>query len=67
MIKHHSNREQTLHRKLEGGGGGDSLIKAGMDVWRVQNLGRAKFPKKRQIPGHVFMNFGVPKLEMFRK
>ena len=29
-----------------GGGGGDSLTKVGTDVRRVQNLGRAKFPKK---------------------
>ena len=29
-----------------GGGGGGSLIKVGTDVWRVQNLVRAKFPKK---------------------
>ena len=29
-----------------GGGEGDSLIKVGTDVWRVQNLVRAKFPKK---------------------
>ena len=28
------------------GGGGDSLIKVGMDVRRVQNLGRAKFLNK---------------------
>ena len=28
-----------------GGGGGDSLINVGTDVRRVQNLGRAKFPK----------------------
>ena len=26
-------------------GGGDSLIKAGTDVWQVQNLVWAKFPK----------------------
>ena len=41
MIKHHSNKEQTLHRKLEG----DSLIKVGTDVRQVQNLEKAKFPK----------------------
>ena len=26
--------------------GGDCLIKVGMDVQQVQNLGRAKFPQK---------------------
>ena len=31
---------------LATGGGGDSLIKIGTDVRRVQNLGKAKFPKK---------------------
>ena len=34
---------------FEGGGGGeggDSLIKVGTDVRRVQNLGRAQFPQK---------------------
>ena len=38
--------EISIHARtaLEGeGGGGDSLIKVGMDVQRVQNLGRAKF------------------------
>ena len=34
-----------------GGGGGDSLIKVGTDVRRVQNLGWAKFPKKNLMPG----------------
>ena len=29
-----------------GGGGGDSVIKVGTDVPRVQNLGREKFPQK---------------------
>ena len=29
-----------------GGEGGDSLVKVGTDVRRVQNLGRAKFPQK---------------------
>ena len=28
------------------GGGGDSPIKVGMNVWQVQNLGRSNFPKK---------------------
>ena len=28
------------------GGGGDSLIKVGTDVWQVQNLGLAQFPQK---------------------
>ena len=41
-----------------------------MDVWRVQNLGWAKFPQKpnawaKKVPKNlmteqVFMNFGVP-------
>ena len=31
-------------------GGGDFLIKVGTDVWQVQNLGRAKFPKNL-MPG----------------
>ena len=31
-------------------GGGDSLIKVGTDVRRVQNLGRAKYPEKT-MPG----------------
>ena len=36
-----------------GGGGeeGDSLIKVGTDVRRVQNQGRAKFLKKKLMPG----------------
>ena len=37
------------NRISSGGGGegrGDSLIKAGTDVRRVQNLGRKNFPKK---------------------
>ena len=31
---------------FEGGGGGDSLIKVGTDVRRVQNLGWKQFPQK---------------------
>ena len=30
-----------------GGGGGESLIKVGTNVWRVQNLVWAKFPKQK--------------------
>ena len=33
------------------GGGGDSLIKVGTDVRRVQNLGRAKFLQKTLMLG----------------
>ena len=54
-------------------GGGDSLIKVGTDVLRVQNQGREKFLHKTQRPGkkvpknlmtgQVFMNLRVPKLE----
>ena len=29
-----------------GGGEGDSIIKVGTDVWRVQNLARAKYAEK---------------------
>ena len=57
--------------------GGDSLIKVSTDVRRVQNLGRAKFPPKNLMPGQKvpktlmtgqdFMNFRVPKLEIFSK
>ena len=57
--------------------GGDSLIKVGTDVWRVQNLGRAKFPEKNLMPGQitaknlmtgqVFITFRVPKLNIFSK
>ena len=36
---------------FKGGGGGDSLIKVGMDVRRVQNIGRAQFPQKNLMPG----------------
>ena len=45
------------------GGGGDSLIKVSTDVRRVQNVGRAKFPKKvpkKLMTGQVFMNLRVP-------
>ena len=65
---------------FEGGGGGgrgDSLIKVGTDVWRVQNLGRAQFPQKtlclgkkvpkNQMTGQVFMTFRVPNFKSFSK
>ena len=58
---------------FEGGGGGDSLIKVGKDVWQVQNLGWAQYPRKnlislclgKKVPknlmmGQVFMTFRVP-------
>ena len=60
-----------------GGGGGDLLIKVGMDVRRVQNLGWAKFSQRYQclskkvpknlMTGQVFINFRVPKFEIFCK
>ena len=37
-------------------GGGDSLTKVGSDVWRVQNLVQAKFPKKTLCPGCQKLN-----------
>ena len=55
----------------------DFLIKVGMDVWQVQNLGRAKFFQKSNNPfkvgpqnlmiEQVFMNFRVQKSELFCK
>ena len=62
------------------GGGGNFLIKVGTDVRRVQNLGQAKITMPRQkyqcpgkkVPenltaGQVFINFRVPKFEIFSK
>ena len=60
-----------------GGEGGNSLIKVGTDVWQVQNLVQAKFPKKNLMPGQitaknlmtrqVFITFRVLKLKFFSK
>ena len=57
--------------------GGDSLIKVGTDVWRVQNLGLAQFPQKTlclgkksaQKPndGASFHDFSSAKLENFQQ
>ena len=56
-----------------GGGGGNSLIKVGMDVWQMKNLGRAKFlqimprQKSAQKPNDWASFHELPKLEFFSK
>ena len=60
-----------------GGGGRNTLIKVGMDVRRVQNLGRAKFPPKNLMPGQKnaqkpndrasFYDFKSAKIENFQQ
>ena len=70
-LKKNTNPEMVAFYQMSSGlkarGGGDSLIKVGTDVRRVQAQGRAKFLQENLLPrqksaqkimtGQVFMNF----------